>query len=122
MPYPGFPTDLQPQAVVMLATVNGTSIVTKGVWDTRFQYVEELNKFNAKVSIDDRNAVIKGGAPFVPAKVCATDLRAGASMIIAALACNGTTEIGELRHIDRGYEHIVEKFQALGADIKRIDD
>ena len=122
MPYPGFPTDLQPQAVVMLATVNGTSIVTEGVWDTRFQYVEELNKFNAKVSIDGRNAVIKGGAPFVPAKVCATDLRAGASMIIAALACGGTTEIGELRHIDRGYEHIVEKFQALGADIERIND
>lgn len=122
MPYPGFPTDLQPQAVVMLATVNGTSIVTEGVWDTRFQYINELIKLNAKVTIDGRNAVINGGAPLVPAKVTATDLRAGASMVIAALACSGTTEIDGLRHIDRGYEHIVEKLAALGADIKRIDD
>ncbi len=122
MPYPGFPTDLQPQAVVMLATVNGTSVVTEGVWETRFQYVDELVKFNAKVTIDGRNAVIKGGAPLTPAKVVATDLRAGASMVIAALACNGESEIEELRHIDRGYEHIVEKLEALGADIKRIDD
>lgn len=122
MPYPGFPTDLQPQAVAMLATVNGTSIVTEGVWETRFQYVEELVKFDAKVTIDGEKAVINGGAPFAPAKVSATDLRAGASMVIAALACNGATEVDGLRHIDRGYEHMVEKLVSLGADIKRIDD
>ncbi len=122
MPYPGFPTDLQPQAVIMLATVNGTSIVTEGVWESRFQYVEQLAKMYDKISVDGKRAIIKGGAPLVPAKVTATDLRAGASMVIAALACNGTTEVDGLRHIDRGYEHIVEKFAALGADIQRVDD
>jgi len=122
MPYPGFPTDLQPQAVVALATVNGTSVVTEGVWESRFQYIAELSKMDVKVTIDGKRAVISGGAPLTPAKVTATDLRAGASMVIAALACNGTTEIDGLRHIDRGYEHIVEKLVALGADIKRIDD
>ncbi len=122
MPYPGFPTDLQPQAVAMLATVNGTSVVTEGVWETRFQYVDELVKFNAKVTVDGEKATINGGAPFEPASVVATDLRAGASMVIAALACNGVSEINELRHIDRGYEHMVEKLVSLGADIKRVDD
>ena len=122
MPYPGFPTDLQPQAVAMLATVNGKSVVTEGVWETRFQYIDELVKFNAKVTVDGEKAIIDGGAPFESAKVTATDLRAGASMVIAALACNGTSEVSELRHIDRGYEHIVEKLVNLGADIQRVDD
>jgi len=122
MPYPGFPTDLQPQAVVMLATVNGTSIVTEGVWDSRFQYVDELLKMNAKISIDGKRAIINGGAPLKATAVTATDLRAGASMVIAALVCDGVTEVDGLRHIDRGYEHIVEKFLALGADIRRTDD
>jgi len=122
MPYPGFPTDLQPQAVVMLATVNGTSVVTEGVWESRFQYVEELKKMNAKINIDGKKAVINGGAPLKAGKVTATDLRAGASMVIAALACDGLTEIDGLRHIDRGYEHIVEKLLALGADVRRVND
>ena len=121
MPYPGFPTDLQPQAVVMLATVNGTSVVTEGVWDSRFQYITELKKMNAKISVDGKRAVINGGAPLRAGSVTATDLRAGASMVIAALACDGVTEIDGVRHIDRGYEHIVEKLLALGADIRRID-
>lgn len=122
MPYPGFPTDLQPQAVVMLATVNGTSVVTEGVWESRFQYVEELKKMNAKINIDGKKAVINGGAPLKAGNVTATDLRAGASMVIAALACDGLTEIDGLRHIDRGYEHIVEKLLALGADVRRVND
>ena len=122
MPYPGFPTDLQPQAVAMLATVNGTSVVTEGVWETRYQYITELVKFNAKVTLDGEKAIIAGGAPLEPANVTATDLRAGASMVIAALAGNGETTVDGLRHIDRGYEHMVEKFVALGADIKRVDD
>ena len=122
MPYPGFPTDLQPQAVVMLTTVNGTSIVTEGVWDSRFQYIDELKKMNAKITVDGKRAVIAGGAPLVAGDVTATDLRAGASMVIAALACDGETRIDGLRHIDRGYEHIVEKLSAVGADIRRIDD
>ena len=122
MPYPGFPTDLQPQAVIMLSTVNGTSVVTEGVWESRFQYITELTKMNANITLDGKRAIISGGAPLSPSQVTATDLRAGASMVIGALSCNGTTEIDGLRHIDRGYEHIVEKLAMLGADIKRIDD
>lgn len=122
MPYPGFPTDLQPQAVITLATVNGTSVVTEGVWESRFQYIDELVKMNIKITVEGKKAIISGGAPFVPAKVTATDLRAGASMVIGALACNGTTEVDGLRHIDRGYEHIVDKLKKLGAEIERVDD
>ncbi len=122
MPYPGFPTDLQPQAVITLATVNGTSVVTEGVWDSRFQYIDELLKMNTKITVDGKRAIISGGAPLIPAKVTATDLRAGASMVIGALACNGVTEIDGLRHIDRGYEHMVEKLVKLGAKVERIDD
>lgn len=122
LPYPGFPTDLQPPMVVLLATVNGTSVVTEGVWDSRFQYITELEKMDMKVSVNGSVATIEGGTPLKAASVCATDLRAGASMVIAALACDGETEISQLRHIDRGYEHIVDKLLALGADIKRIND
>ncbi len=121
-PYPGFPTDLQPQMVVLLATVEGKSVVTEGVWESRFQYIEELEKMGIRVSVDGTVATIDGGAPIKGASLKATDLRAGASMIIAALAAEGTSEVYELRHIDRGYEHIVEKLRGIGADIERIDD
>ena len=121
LPYPGFPTDLQPPMVVLLSTVSGVSVVTEGVWDSRFQYITELEKMGVKVSVNGTVATIEGGNPLKPASVCATDLRAGASMVIAALACNGETEISQLRHIDRGYEHIVDKLKALGADIERIN-
>jgi len=122
LPYPGFPTDMQPQMVVLLATVGGVSTVTESVWDSRFQYIAELEKMGARVSVDGNVATIEGGLPLSAASVCATDLRAGAGMVIAALACKGESEISQLRHIDRGYEHIVDKLLALGADIKRIDD
>lgn len=122
LPYPGFPTDLQPPIVVLLTTINGKSVVTEGVWESRFQYIAELEKMGVKVSINGSVATIEGGIPLTPAKVRATDLRAGASMIIAALVCDGTTEITELRHIDRGYEHILDKLLGLGADIKRVND
>lgn len=122
LPYPGFPTDLQPPMVVLLATIDGKSIVTEGVWESRFQYISELEKMGIRVSVNGSVATIEGGLPLKAARVCATDLRAGASMVIAALAGEGTTEITELRHIDRGYEHIVEKLTALGADIERKDD
>jgi len=122
LPYPGFPTDLQPPMVVLLATINGKSVVTEGVWESRFQYISELEKMGIRVSVDGNVATIDGGAPLCGAKVKATDLRAGASMVVAALAGEGTTEITELRHIDRGYEHIVDKLTALGADIKRVND
>ena len=121
LPYPGFPTDLQPPMVVLLSTVKGTSIVTEGVWESRFQYVSELEKMGLNISINGSVATINGGSPLKGACVEATDLRAGASMIIAALSAEGTTEISNLRHIDRGYEHIVEKLINLGADIKRIN-
>lgn len=122
LPYPGFPTDLQPPMVVLLATVNGTSVVTEGVWDSRFQYISELEKMEINVDVNGTVATIKGGTPLKASKVSATDLRAGASMVIAALCADGTTEIDCLRHIDRGYEHIVDKLIAIGADVERIND
>ncbi len=122
LPYPGFPTDLQPQIVALLSTVDGQSVVSEGVWDSRFQYVAELEKLGADIMVEGKRAIINGGSPLIGANVAATDLRAGASMIIAALAAEGSTVISELRHIDRGYEHIVDKLKALGADIERTDD
>ena len=122
LPYPGFPTDLQPQIVALLSTVDGQSVVSEGVWDSRFQYVSELEKLGADIMVEGKRAIINGGSPLIGANVAATDLRAGASMIIAALAAEGSTVISELRHIDRGYEHIVDKLKALGADIERTDD
>ena len=122
LPYPGFPTDLQPPMVALLTTVDGTSIVTEGVWDNRYQYTAELEKMGCRITVDGRVAVVEGGRQMQGAQVKATDLRAGACMIIAGLSASGCTEITELRHIDRGYERIVEKLSALGADIKRIDE
>ena len=122
LPYPGFPTDLQPQIVALLSTVEGKSIVTEGVWESRFQYIEELVKFGVDIEISGRQAIINGGKPLCSCEVQATDLRAGASMIIAALACKGVTKVSNLRYIDRGYENLVEKLKSLGADIERIDE
>jgi len=122
LPYPGFPTDLQPQIVALLSTVNGKSIVTEGVWESRFQYIEELVKFGVDIEVSGRQATINGGKALCSCEVQATDLRAGASMIIAALACKGVTKVSNLRYIDRGYENLVEKLKSLGADIERIDE
>lgn len=122
LPYPGFPTDLQPPMVALLTTVSGTSIVTESVWDSRFQYVAELEKMGAQITVDGRVAVVEGGTPLSGAEIAATDLRAGAGMIIAGLVASGTTYIGEIKYIDRGYVKIEEKLRALGADIKRVDD
>ena len=122
LPYPGFPTDLQPQMVALLLTVDGQSVVSEGVWDSRFQYVEELKKLGADVLVQGKRAVIHGGNTLKGTDVVATDLRAGASMIIAGLIAEGKTKISDIRHIDRGYEHIVDKLKSLGADIERIDE
>ena len=122
LPYPGFPTDLQPQMVALLLTVDGQSVVSEGVWDSRFQYVEELKKLGADVFVQGKRAVIHGGNTLKGTDVVATDLRAGASMIIAGLIAEGKTKISDIRHIDRGYEHIVDKLKSLGADIERIDE
>jgi len=122
LPYPGFPTDLQPQMVALLTTVDGTSIVTESVWDNRFQYIGELEKMGCRITVDGRVAVVEGGTHLQGAQIKATDLRAGACMVIAALCAEGESEISDIRHVDRGYERIVEKLSALGADIKRTND
>ena len=120
MPHPGFPTDMQPQMAVLLALADGTSIITEGVWDSRFRYAEQLTLMGADIQVDGKMAVITGVTELHSAPVKAVDLRAGAAMIIAGLAADGITEIEEIDHIDRGYEDVVEKLSALGADIKRI--
>ena len=120
MPHPGFPTDCQPQFTALLMGVPGTSIVNENVWDNRYQYISELVRMGAHISVEGRLAIIEGGTPLTAAPVKATDLRAGAAMIIAALQVSGTTEISSIQYIERGYEDVVEKFKALGADIKKV--
>lgn len=120
MPHPGFPTDMQPQMTALLAVAEGTSIVTEGVWDNRFRYVDELRRMGAMIQVDGKVAVIEGVPQLTGAPVRATDLRAGAAVMIAALTAKGVTEIEDIEYIERGYEDIVEKFTALGADIKKI--
>lgn len=121
MPHPGFPTDMQPQMTAMLTVAEGTSVITEGVWDNRFRYVDELTRMGANIQVDGKVAVITGVRELTAAPVRATDLRAGAAMLIAALMANGTTEIEDIYHIERGYEDVLEKFNSLGADIKRFD-
>lgn len=120
MPHPGFPTDMQPQIATVLALADGVSIVTEGVWDNRFRYVDQLTGMGADIQVDGKMAVITGVQELKPAPVKAVDLRAGAAMLIAGFATNGITEIEEIGRIDRGYENVVEKFKALGGDIKRV--
>ena len=120
LPYPGFPTDLQPQMGIVLATANGTSIINESIWDSRFQYTAELNKMGANISVQGKSAIFEGVDKLYGAPVFATDLRAGAALVIAGIAANGTTEVFNLRHIDRGYEKIEDKFTNLGAKIKRV--
>ena len=119
MPHPGFPTDMQPQMTTLLALCDGVSIMTEGVWDNRFKYVDQLTLMGAKIKVDGKVAVIKGVESFNSAPVKATDLRAGAAMVLAGLAAKGTTEIENIEYIDRGYDNIVEKLSAVGADITR---
>ena len=120
MPYPGFPTDMQPQMAACLCLAQGTSVVTEGVWDNRYRYVEEFRRMGAKIQVDGKVAVIEGVEGFSGAKVQACDLRAGAAMVIAGLAAEGETEIGSIHYIERGYQNIVEKLAAVGADIQTI--
>jgi len=120
LPYPGFPTDMQPQLVTFLSTVPGTSTAREGVWDDRFRYVGELSRMGAKINVEGKLAMIHGVEKLMGASVRATDLRAGAAMIIAGLMADGTTEISDIYHIDRGYENFEDKFVALGGDIHRV--
>jgi UDP-N-acetylglucosamine 1-carboxyvinyltransferase len=122
LPYPGFPTDLQSQVGVVLSLADGTSMITESIWESRFQYTAELNKMGAQINAQGKVAIFEGVEELYGAPVAASDLRAGAALIIAGIAANGTTEISHLEYIDRGYEKIDEKFRALGADIKRISE
>lgn len=121
MPHPGFPTDMQPLMTTLLSVADGTSIVTEGIWENRFRYVDELIRMGACIQVDGQVAVIEGVRQLHPAPLRALDLRAGAAMVVAALAADGVSEIDETSHIERGYENIVEKLQALGADIRRVE-
>ncbi|MBR6534060.1 MAG: UDP-N-acetylglucosamine 1-carboxyvinyltransferase [Clostridia bacterium] len=120
LPYPGFPTDMNPQMCVLLCLAEGTSYLTEGVWDSRFRYVEELNRMGATIKVDGKTAVVEGGAPLTAAPVRAVDLRAGAAMIIAGLTAKGKTVIDDIYHIKRGYDGIVEKLRDVGAEITEV--
>ena len=122
LPYPGFPTDLQPQMGVVLSIANGTSIINESIWDSRFQYTAELNKMGAKISAQGKTAYFEGVEKLTSAPVYSTDLRAGAALIIAGIVAEGETEVYNLEHIDRGYEDIEAKFRALGANINRVTE
>ena len=120
LPYPGFPTDLQSQMGVVLSMSLGTSIINESIWDSRFQYTQELNKMGAKITTSGKTAIFEGVDYLYGAPVTATDLRAGAALIMAGTSANGVTEVFNLHHIDRGYENIEEKFRKLGANIERV--
>ncbi len=121
LPYPGFPTDMQPQIAVCMALASGVSIITESIYDTRFRYCAELNRMGANIKVETKIAVINGVEALHGCTVHACDLRAGAAMVIAGLAADGTTVVEEIEYIERGYENLVEKLRALGADIKRIE-
>ncbi|MBY0755747.1 UDP-N-acetylglucosamine 1-carboxyvinyltransferase [Clostridium sardiniense] len=120
LPYPGFPTDMQPQMMALLSVINGSSIITETVFENRFMHVAELVRMGARIKIDGRTAVIEGVSRLTGCEVKATDLRAGAAMILAGLVGDGYTEISDIYHIDRGYLDIEEKFRGLGADVCRV--
>ena len=120
MPHPGFPTDMQPQIAVLLSLAQGTSIINENVWDNRFRYVEELKRMGAQISVDGKLAVIEGVDHLDAAPVKATDLRAGAALVIAGLCADGITQIENIQQIERGYENIEGKLRSLGADIRRV--
>ena len=121
MPYPGFPTDMQPQIAACLCLANGTSVINEGIWENRYRYVAEFRRLGAHIQVDGKIAVIEGVDRLTGAPLCACDLRAGAAMVIAGLAAEGTTEISCIHYIERGYENLVEKLRGIGADIRLVD-
>lgn len=122
MPYPGFPTDMQPQMCILLTISEGTGIIVENIWESRFQYTDELAKMGADISAHGSTAIIKGVDKLYSAPVYSHDLRAGAAMIIAGLIAEGKTEVYNIEHILRGYENITDKFSKLGANIEFVDD
>ena len=121
LPYPGFPTDMQAQFMAMLTISQGTSMVTETVFENRFMHVDELRRMGAKIKIDGRTSVVEGQEKLTGCQVKATDLRAGAAIVLAALVAEGETQVGYIHHIDRGYDNLVQKLVSLGADIRRVD-
>jgi len=119
MPYPGFPTDMQPQATVLLCVAEGTGRMIENVWENRFQYIDALRMMGANIITSGRLAVVQGNAPLTGSQVIARDLRAGAALVMAGLAAQGTTEVLDIDRIERGYEYFVEKLTQLGAQIER---
>lgn len=119
-PYPGFPTDLQQPATVLLSTAEGASVIVENIFEARFKHIDEIRRMGAQVTIDDRIAVVQGVERLTGAQVKASDLRAGAALIIAGLMAEGTTEIYNIKYVDRGYDHIEDKLISLGADISRV--
>ena len=122
LPYPGFPTDIQSPFMTFLTTVHGQSIVRETVFENRFMHVVELNRMGADITTESREAFVPGGKKLHGAKVRATDLRAGAAMVLAGLVATGTTEVSEIYHIERGYENFVQKFKGIGGDLMRVEE
>jgi len=120
LPYPGFPTDMQPQMCVLMCLADGVSYLNESIFENRFRYVEELKRMGANIKVDGHTAIIEGGTPLSAAQVHAHDLRAGAALVIAGLATEGRTDIEEIQHIERGYDNLVGKLQSVGADIRKV--
>ena len=121
LPYPGFPTDMQPQMTVALALAEGTSVVTESIFENRFKYVDELARMGANIQVEGSVAIVEGVKGFTGAQVEAPDLRAGAALVMAGLAAEGYTTVSEIEYIERGYESFVEKLRLLGANIEQVD-
>jgi UDP-N-acetylglucosamine 1-carboxyvinyltransferase len=121
LPYPGFPTDMQPQITVALGLAEGTSIVTESIFENRFKYVDELTRMGANIKVESSTAIIEGVTNYTGASISAPDLRAGAALVIAALAADGYTTIDDIRYIERGYEDFDLKLQSLGAMLEKVD-
>ncbi len=122
LPYPGFPTDMQPQITTMLCLAEGTSIVTEGVWDNRFRYIDELRRMGVKAEVDGRMCVVEGVEKIQGTTVNACDLRAGVALVIAGLCAEGITKVGNIKHVERGYEDLVQKLRSLGAAIQKVSE
>lgn len=121
LPYPGFPTDMQPQITVTLALSSGTSIVTESIFENRFKYVDELTRMGANIKVEGNTAIINGVTKYTGASITAPDLRAGAALVLAGLAAEGFSSVDDIRYIERGYEDFEVKLRSLGAQIEKVD-
>ena len=120
LPYPGFPTDMQAQMMVLMSVADGVSVITETIFENRFMHAQELDRMGADIRLEGNRAVVRGVKELSGAPVMATDLRASVSLVLAGLVANGTTEVSRVYHLDRGYEHIEKKFSKLGAAIERV--